>query len=197
MGCNEKRQLQKKWTARLSASANENEWEVIVLMSVLSRRSPSSCYYPSPGVLKSPSHHTSLFSLYHFPQTQEGATHPRYNLSTSRHNSGASSPGMLKKHLCVMGDPSSLTLPSICCIFPFYPLAHNEKATMFACIWWNRSLNCTINPRYLLFVRVIHISTESSKYRSRCGVGSMACHTVDLCWEGMPPWCGRQNCMHS
>lgn len=84
-----------------------------------------------------------------------------------------------------MGDPSSLSRP-FTAFFP--PLAAFARDQHGACICWNPRLNFTISSHQLLYVSVIHISAETgSSYKACwCGSGSISCHNVDLCWEGIP-----------
>lgn len=89
---------------KMTASANDNEWKVMGLMSV----ALSSCTAVAFNLHLDYFFFPPLPFLYHLLRTQEGATHPWYNLSSSRHHSGASSPGIPQTHCCVLGDAYSL-----------------------------------------------------------------------------------------
>lgn len=82
----------------------QNKWKVMGSRSLLSWFNIRFSAFNLHPKLKKP--FSFLLTMYHSPQTQEWVIHPWYNLSTQRHHFGASSPGILRKHCCVMGDPS-------------------------------------------------------------------------------------------
>lgn len=92
-----------------------------------------------------------------------------------------------KKKKLLRNGRSLFALPSVYMHLSLLqlPLQGDQRG---ARICWNPRLNFTISSHQLLYVSVIHISAETgSSYKACwCRSGSISCHNVDLCWEGIP-----------